>query len=128
MRRYALADEAVRVGQKQSFSSRKLTNAIDAVVCHKFVGPIILVGVIYLLYQLSIVQGYNLTNYTWPLLAKLKEWTGLIMPQAGFVEDPMIRAVRVPATPVRRAPVRAGRAPAARGPVRAPVVSAPTPA
>ena len=93
MRRYALADEAVRVGQKQSFSSRKLTNAIDAVVCHKFVGPIILVGVIYLLYQLSIVQGYNLTNYTWPLLAKLKEWTGLIMPQAGFVEDPMIRAL-----------------------------------
>lgn len=93
MRRYALADEAVRVAQKQSFSSRKLTNAIDAVVCHKFVGPIILVGVIYLLYQLSIVQGYNLTNYTWPLLAKLKEWTGLIMPQAGFVEDPMIRAL-----------------------------------
>lgn len=93
VRRYALADEAVRSCQKKAFSSSKLTNAIDSVVCHKILGPVILVGVIYLLYQLSIVQGYNLTNYTWPLLAKLKEWTGLLMPQAGFVEDPMVRAL-----------------------------------
>jgi ferrous iron transport protein B len=93
VRRYALADEAVRSCQKKAFSSSKLTNAIDSVVCHKILGPIILVGVIYLLYQLSIVQGYNLTNYTWPLLAKLKEWTGLVMPQAGFVEDPMTRSL-----------------------------------
>lgn len=91
--RYALADDIVRACQKKSFSSRSLTSAIDAVVCHKVLGPVILVGVIYLLYQLSIVQGYKLTNYTWPLLAKLKEFTGLVMPSAGFVDDPLTRSL-----------------------------------
>lgn len=91
--RYALADEIVSSCQKSSFSSRVLTNRIDAVVCHKLLGPLILVGVIFLLYHLSIVQGYNLTNYTWPILAKFKELCGLILPAAGFVDDPMVRAL-----------------------------------
>jgi len=91
--RYALADEIVSSCQKHSFSSRGLTNKIDAVVCHKLLGPVILVGVIFLLYQLSIVQGYNLTNYTWPILAKFKELCGLALPAAGFVDDPMVRAL-----------------------------------
>lgn len=91
--RYKLADEIVASCQKKAFSSRVLTNRIDAVVCHKFIGPLILVGIIYMLYQLSIVQGYNLTNYTWPFLAKLKELAGLALPAAGFVDDPMLRAL-----------------------------------
>lgn len=91
--RYALADEIVSSCQKTPFSARVLTNRIDAVVCHKLLGPIILVGIIYLLYQLSIVQGYNLTNYTWPILAKFKELCGLALPAAGFVDDPMVRAL-----------------------------------
>ncbi len=91
--RYALADEIVSSCQKTPFSARVLTNRIDAVVCHKLFGPAILVGVIYLLYHLSIVQGYNLTNYTWPILAKFKELCGLALPAAGFVDDPMVRAL-----------------------------------
>lgn len=91
--RYQLADEVVASCQKNAFSSRKLTNRIDAVVCHKFIGPMILVAIIYLLYHLSIVQGYNLTNYTWPFLAKFKELVGLALPSAGFVDDPMVRAL-----------------------------------
>ncbi|NCD25169.1 MAG: ferrous iron transport protein B [Deltaproteobacteria bacterium] len=93
VRRHVLADEILASCQKRAFSARNLTNRIDAVVCHKVAGPVVLVGIIYLLYQLSIVQGYNLTNYTWPLLAKLKEWCGLILPSAGFVDDPLIRAL-----------------------------------
>jgi len=91
--RYKLADEIVSSCQKHSFSSRSMTNRIDAVVCHKLLGPFILVGIIYLLYQLSIVQGYNLTNYTWPILAKFKELCGLMLPAPGFVDDPMVRAL-----------------------------------
>ena len=91
--RYKLADEVVASCQKKTFSSRQLTNRIDAVVCHKFIGPMILVAIIYLLYHLSIVQGYNLTNYTWPFLAKFKELVGLALPSAGFVDDPMVRAL-----------------------------------
>ncbi len=91
--RYALADEIVSSCQQHSFPSRGMTNRIDAVVCHKLLGPAILVAVIFLLYQLSIVQGYNLTNYTWPILAKFKELCGLALPAAGFADDPMFRAL-----------------------------------
>nr|WP_320192315.1 ferrous iron transport protein B [uncultured Desulfobacter sp.] len=73
--------------KKQPMSDR-----IDAVVCHKFMGPVVLVAVIWLLYYLSIVQGYNLTNYTWPLLAKLRGFVADIVPAAGFIDVPLISA------------------------------------
>ncbi len=73
-------------------ADRPFSDKLDAIVCNRFLGPIILVGVIYLLYYLSIVQGYNLTNYTWPLLAKLRGLTEAITPSPGFIEIPLIRA------------------------------------
>lgn len=93
--RYRIADEIVRDCQKKSFTSRALTNAIDTVVCHKILGPLFMVGVVYLLYELSIVQGYNLTNYFWPLLAKLKEFIGIMAPPPGFIEDPILRSLLI---------------------------------
>ncbi len=71
---------------------RPMSDKIDGVVCNRFLGPMILVGVLYLLYYLSIVQGYNLTNYTWPLLAKLRNITAALAPSPGFIEVPLIRA------------------------------------
>jgi ferrous iron transport protein B len=69
----------------------RLTDQIDRVVCHRIGGPIILVGVLFLLYQLAIVYGYELTNYTWPLLAGMKNFVAGILPQAGFIQDPLLR-------------------------------------
>jgi len=69
-----------------------LSDKVDRVVCNRFLGPAILVGVIYLLYYLSIVQGYNITNYTWPILAKLRSLTEAITPSPGFIEIPLIRS------------------------------------
>jgi len=89
--RYAAADKVAAgcltlpTEKKKSMSDR-----IDAVVCHKFMGPLVLVGVIWLLYYLSIVQGYNLTNYTWPLLAKLRGFVAAIVPAPGFIDVPLI--------------------------------------
>lgn len=93
--RYKIADEIVQNCQKQSFTSRQLTNAVDSVVCHKIFGPICMVGVIYLLYELSIVQGYNLTNYFWPFLAKLKDLVSWLSPNPGFIEDPILRSLLI---------------------------------
>jgi len=70
-----------------------LSDRIDRIVCNRFLGPLILVGVIYLLYYLSIVQGYNVTNYTWPFLAKLRELVESIMPAPGFIDEPLMRAL-----------------------------------
>ncbi|MFP4225980.1 MAG: FeoB small GTPase domain-containing protein, partial [Desulfobacterales bacterium] len=72
---------------KLPFSDR-----LDKIVCHRLLGPAILVGVIWLLYYLSIVQGYNVTNYTWPLLAKIRSITEAAMPAPGFIEIPLIRS------------------------------------
>lgn len=92
--RYREADRlnAAFVTQKAR-AGKNITDRIDAVVCHKFLGPVILALVVFALYNLSIVQGYKVTNYTWPLLAKLRIFTEWIMPDPGFITEPMIRSL-----------------------------------
>lgn len=92
-KRYEIADELMESCVIQTSEEKtSITDKIDSFVCHKIMGPMILVGVIYLLYYLSIVQGYNVTNYTWPLLAKLRGLTEALCPASGFIEEPLIRA------------------------------------
>jgi len=91
--RYAAADKVAAGCLTLPAEKKKpMSDRIDAVVCHKFMGPLVLVGVIWLLYYLSIVQGYNLTNYTWPLLAKLRGFVAAIVPDPGFIDVPLISA------------------------------------
>lgn len=71
---------------------RPLSERIDDVVCHRLAGPIILVAVMFLLYYLSIVQGYRLTAYTWPLLAQVRQWVEAAVPAAGFIDIPLLRS------------------------------------
>jgi ferrous iron transport protein B len=78
---------------KAAGPERTMTDRIDDVVCHKFIGPLVLVGVLFVLYQVSIVWGYRLTNYTWPLLAGLKTFVSGFLPPAGLLEDPMLRSL-----------------------------------
>ncbi len=93
-RRYHVADDITKASLKpKAASSQPLSDKADQFICNRFLGPLILVGVIYLLYYLSIVQGYNLTNYTWPLLAKLRSLTESILPNPGFIEEPLIRSL-----------------------------------
>ncbi len=92
-RRYQVADDVARnclsltTGEKPPVSDK-----IDRFVCHRFLGPVILVAIIWLLYYLSIVQGYNVTNYTWPILAKLRSLVEAATPAPGFIETPLIRS------------------------------------
>jgi ferrous iron transport protein B len=92
--RYREADKLNRlfVNQKPR-TGKSLTDKIDQFVCHKYLGPVILALIVYALYNLSIVQGYKVTNYTWPLLAQLRDLTEWIMPDPGFITEPMIRAL-----------------------------------
>ena len=69
-----------------------ISDRIDALVCHKFAGPVAMVGILWLLYYLSIVQGYHLTHYTWPLLAKFRALVEGGLPDAGFIDIPLIRS------------------------------------
>jgi len=92
-RRYEAADAiAKKCLTLPKTAKRPLSDKIDTFACHKFLGPVIMVGLIWLLYYLAIVQGYNLTNYTWPLLAKIRNLTATLMPDPGFIDIPLIRA------------------------------------
>ncbi|EFK09062.1 ferrous iron transport protein B [delta proteobacterium NaphS2] len=92
-RRYAHAESIGKACVVTKTGNRRpMSDKVDQVVCNRFLGPMILVGVLYLLYYLSIVQGYNLTNYTWPLLAKIRNITAALAPSPGFIEIPLLRA------------------------------------
>lgn len=70
-----------------------LSDRVDKLVCHKYLGFIILVGIMYGLYNLSIVQGYHLTNYFWPILANIRGWAASILPAPGFLYDPVFTSL-----------------------------------
>jgi len=92
--RYRAAGKIVEHCVKRTkAASKTLTDGIDKVVCNRLFGPIILAATIYGLYQLAIVQGYKLTEYTWPLLAAFRDFIALLLPSEGFIYDPILRAM-----------------------------------
>lgn len=92
--RYREADKICSAFLKvNSKSGVRITDRIDTFVCHKYLGPVILALVVFGLYNLSIVQGYKITNYTWPLLAKIRDLAEWVMPEPGFISEPMLRSL-----------------------------------
>ncbi len=73
-------------------TGKSLSDRIDALVCHKLAGPVFMVGVLWTLYYLSIVQGYQITNYTWPLLAGFRNLVSDLLPVSGFIDVPLTRS------------------------------------
>ena len=93
-RRYHTAQDIIEGCLRQvKVKPKTLTDKIDQIVCGKLFGPIILVVTIYILYELSIVQGYKITEYTWPLLAGFRNFIASILPPGGFIHDSISRAM-----------------------------------
>jgi ferrous iron transport protein B len=72
---------------------RSISEMIDTVVLNRFAAPIFLVATVFVIYQLSIVKGYELTQYWWPVLAKLRAIVAGLLPDAGLLHDPYIRSM-----------------------------------
>ncbi|PIE64394.1 MAG: ferrous iron transport protein B [Desulfobacterales bacterium] len=70
-----------------------LTEKIDAIVLNRFAAPIVLIATVFIIYQLSIVKGYDLTQYWWPFLAKFRAVVAGILPDAGMLSDPYVRSM-----------------------------------
>ena len=70
-----------------------ITEMIDKVVLNRFVAPVFLIGTVFVIYQLSIVKGYELTQYWWPFLAKFRALVAGVLPDAGMLHDPYIRSM-----------------------------------
>ena len=85
-----LIDACVEGGQN---AGESISNKIDRVVLNRWAAPAFLVLTVFMIYQISIVWGYELTNHTWPYLAKFREIMAGLLPDAGFLEDPYSRAM-----------------------------------
>ena len=70
-----------------------ISDMIDTVVLNRFLAPIFLVATVFVIYQLSIVKGYDLTHYWWPVLAKMRAFIAVLLPDAGMLQDPYIRSM-----------------------------------
>lgn len=82
---------AKRLAAKKEAAKAPLSERIDRAVCNKFFGPVFLLFVIYGFYYLSFIQGYNLTHYTWPVLAGVRSFAERILPQPGLIDVPIVR-------------------------------------
>ncbi|MFW3383964.1 ferrous iron transport protein B [Aliarcobacter butzleri] len=67
-----------------------LTDKADKIVLNRFLALPILFILMFLVYEISIVMGYKLTDYTWPILASFKNLVIDLMPEASFTDVPMI--------------------------------------
>ena len=67
-----------------------LTDKADKIVLNRFLALPILFTLMFLVYEISIVMGYKLTDYTWPILASFKNLVIDFMPEANFIDVPMI--------------------------------------
>jgi len=67
-----------------------LTDKVDKIVLNRWLAFPILLLVMFLVYELSIVYGYKLTDYTWPLLAMFKNFVIDILPEPDLIRVPMI--------------------------------------
>lgn len=67
-----------------------LTDKADRLILNRFLALPILILLMFLVYQISIVGGYKLTDYTWPILASFKNLVIDILPQANMIDVPML--------------------------------------
>ena len=84
IRRDSLADKVVRAClTKPKQVGASLSDKVDRVLLNRALAPFALILSIYLIYEISIVQGYKLTEYTWPLLAWIRDAVASLLPAPG---------------------------------------------
>lgn len=89
-----LANDIVASCVKEtSEKGSNISEKIDQLVLNRYAAPFFLVATVFIIYQLSIVKGYDLTQYWWPFLAKFRAIVASVLPQAGLLEDPYIRSM-----------------------------------
>ncbi|MFW5734759.1 MAG: ferrous iron transport protein B, partial [Oceanidesulfovibrio sp.] len=92
--RDALAAQVVAAcTQQEKSTGASFSEKVDRVVLNRILAPFVLVASVYLIYELSIVQGYELTKYTWPALAWLRDVVASVLPDPGLVEDSLLRSL-----------------------------------
>ena len=87
-----ILSHCVEVKRKDT-NKKNVTERVDSVVLNRFGAPLFLIATVFVIYQCSIVYGYELTNYWWPYLASFRELVAGVLPEAGFLHDPYVRSL-----------------------------------
>ncbi len=77
---------------KPQRTGASLSEKVDRVVLNRALAPFVLVLSVYLIYEISIVQGYKLTGFTWPVLAWIRDLVAGFLPAPGLLEDSLLRS------------------------------------
>ncbi len=89
--RYESADIIYhKVVKEKKSDFETFTDKVDKVVLNRYLALPILIFLMFMVYQISIVWGYKLTDYTWPILAAFKNFVIDILPAANFTDVPML--------------------------------------
>jgi ferrous iron transport protein B len=89
--RYESADIIYHKAVKEKkIGQETLTDKADKILLNRFLALPILILIMFLVYEISIVWGYKLTDYTWPILAAIKNFVIDILPPANLIDVPMI--------------------------------------
>ncbi|MDO5045725.1 ferrous iron transport protein B [Campylobacter sp.] len=67
-----------------------LTDRADKFILNRWFSFPVLLAIIFIIYESSIVFGYKLTDYTWPVFAAIKNFVSDITPEANIAQIPMI--------------------------------------
>ena len=93
-RRHSLASQIVQEVLKSTGSEEKTsTDRVDAVLCHRFLGPVCMVLVFYTLYELAVNQGVKLAAEVTPYLSSLQTFLETFLPAEGFIEIPLLTSL-----------------------------------
>ena len=85
-----IARDCVTLPSKRRHS---VSDSVDKYVCNKFFGPLILVAILFALYELSIVFGGWVAIKVWPFWGTTESLIANMLPQAAFLDDPLLRAI-----------------------------------
>lgn len=72
-----------------------LSDRADRIICHKLLGPVILLFIMAIFYQVAIVFGNYLAAKAWPFWETLQAIFAGLLPDQGLLEDPLLRSLGI---------------------------------
>ncbi len=88
-----ISDAVLHIEKIDGVAPLTLTEKIDAIVCHRIMGPIFLFIVLFAFYHVSVTYGNILAAQVWPVWGSLEAFISSILPHQGFLEDPILRSL-----------------------------------
>ncbi len=89
----SISDAVLHVQKVDGKVPLSFTEKVDAVACHRILGPICLIVVLFAFYHVSVTYGNILAAKVWPVWGALESFVSSILPYQGFLEDPLLRSL-----------------------------------